>query len=172
MSWRNIFECRWNFQHIRDGEVIFEFKDRKNILVDQGEKAMVDTFFRKNASLYFSGDFFYIGLYKGTIVEGTVLSTVPNEPKEDAAFGYSRLSVERSTIGFPTIEQDANGNWRVISKEVTYTASGGDIGPINGSFLATSSDDTGALIGAVAVGVERTIKAGDQSKISLKFTQK
>jgi len=170
MSWRNIFECRWNFQHIRNGEVIFEFKDRKNILCDEGEKAMVDTFFRKNASLYFSDDYFYIGLYKGTVVETSTLSTIPKEPA--ASYGYSRLAVERSSVGFPTIEQDEDGNWRVVSKEITYTASGGDIGPINGAFLCTSSNDTGALIGAVAAGIDRTIKAGDQSKLSLKFRQK
>lgn len=170
MSWRNIFECRWNFQHIRNGEIIFEFTDRKNILVDEGEKAMVDTFFRKNASLYFTADYFYIGLYKGTVVEGTILSTIPNEPA--VAYGYSRLAVERSPVGFPTIEKDTEGNWRVISKEVTYTASGGDIGPVNGAFLCTSSNNTGALIGAVAMGTSRTILAGDKSKISLIFTQK
>jgi hypothetical protein len=170
MSWRNIFECRWDFQHIRNGKIIFEFKDRKNILVDEGEKAMVDVFFRKRESVYFAADLFYIGLYKGTIVEGSTLATLPNEP--DLLYGYSRLSVARSTIGFPTLEQDDDGNWRVISQEVTFTASGGDIGPINGAFLATSSDDTGALVGAVAAGVERTIVAGDQSKLALKFKQK
>lgn len=171
MSWRNAFECLWTFQQIRDGKVIYEFKDRKNILVDEGEQAMVDVFFRKRDSVYFAADFFYIGLYKGTIVEGTTLATIPNEPA--VANGYSRLAVERSTIGFPTLELDpVDNNWRVISKEVTYTATGGDIGPINGAFLATSSDNSGSLIGAVAVGVERTIISGDQSKLSLKFKQK
>jgi len=60
----------------------------------------------------------------------------------------------------------------VVSKEVTFTASGGDIGPLNGAFLCTSSDATGALIGAVATGVERTIIAGDQAILDLKFKQK
>jgi len=170
MSWRNNFECRWNFQHIRNGKIIFEFKDRKNILVDEGEKVMLDVLFRKKDSLYFPGDYFYIGLYKGTIVEGTTLATVPKEPS--ALYGYSRLAVERSEVGFPTIEKDVDGDWRVASKEVTWTASGGDIGPINGAFLCTSSDNTGALIGAVATAVERTIKAGDQSIVSLMFKQK
>jgi hypothetical protein len=170
MSWRNIFEMQWNFQHIRNGKIIFEFKNRPNILTDQGEKAMVDVFFRKQDAVYFAADLFYIGLYKGTITEGTTLATLPNEPA--LLYGYSRLPIARSTTGFPTLEQDVDGNWRVISQEITYTAVGGDIGPVNGAFLATSSDDFGVLIGAVAAGVERTIKAGDQSKIALKFKQK
>ena len=171
MSWRNYFECRWNFQHIRNGEVIFEFKDRKNILVDEGEKMAVDVLFRKRDSEYFAGDFFYLGMYKGTVVEATTLATIPNEPA--AAFGYSRVAIERSLVGFPTLEQDpSDNNWRVVSKEITYTASGGNIGPVNGAFLGTSSDDTGVLICAVAAGTERTIIAGDQSKISFKFKAK
>jgi hypothetical protein len=170
MSWRDWLECRWTFRQIRKGKVIYEFVDRKNILVDEGEKAMVDVFFRKKDSVYFSGDYFYIGLYKGTISETTTLATIPNEPA--VANGYSRLAIERSSVGFPTIEQDEDGHWRVVSKELTYTASGGDIGPVNGVFLCTSSDNTGVLIGAVAASTERTIEAGDDSKISLKFRQK
>jgi len=170
MSWRDRYSCLWTFQHIRNGKVIYEFRDKPNILVDEGEKATIDTFFRNNASLYFAADYFYIGLYKGTITESTTLATIPNEPA--VANGYSRVSIERSSVGFPTIEQDDDGNWRVVSKEITYTASGGNIGPVNGAFLCTSSDDTGALIGAVASSVERTILSGDNSKISLKFRQK
>jgi hypothetical protein len=170
MSWRDIFEQRWDFKHIRNGKVIFEFTDRKNLLVDQGEKGMIDTFFRNNGALYFPSTNFYIGLYKGTLLETSTLATLPNEPA--LSFGYSRLVIERSTVGFPTIEQDEDGDWRVISKEVTYAAVGGDIGPINGMFLGTSSDNTGILIGGVAVGTDRTIKAGDQSIISIKFKQK
>ena len=168
MSKHNQFECLWTFQHIRNGKVIFEFKDKPNILVDMGEKAMVDTFFRKRDSEYFPGDYFYIGLYKGTITETTTLASIPNEP---SGGGYSRIQIERSTVGFPTLEQD-EGHWRVISKEITFLASGGDIGPINGAFLCTSLGTTGVIIGAVAAGVESTIKAGSTAKISLKFKQK
>jgi len=172
MSIRDRYECRWDFQHIRNGKVIYEFRNKKNILVDEAEKMMVDIVFRKNEDPYFpEGDYFYIGLYKGTITESTTLSTVPNEPA--SLYGYSRIQIARSSVGFPTIEQDSlDGNWRVITQEVTFEASGGDIGPINGAFLCTSSNNAGILIGAVAVGIERIIQAGDQAKLSLKFKQK
>jgi len=78
MGRHNQYECRWSFRHVRNGEIIFEFKDKQNILVDEGEKAMVDSFFRKNAANYFpAGDLFYVGLYKGTITEETTLSSIP-----------------------------------------------------------------------------------------------
>jgi len=168
MGKHNQYECLWSWKHIRDGKVIFEFKDRPNILVDQGEKAMVDSFFRKNSALYFAADTFYIGLYRGSIVETTILATIPNEPSGN---GYARTAIERSTVGFPTLDQ-YEGHWRVTSKEITFTASGGDIGPLNGAFLCTSADNTGVLIGAVAAGTERTILSGDSSLATIKYRQK
>lgn len=132
-------------------------EERSNLLTDEGERAIVDTFFRGNASSYFGTANFYVGLYNGTISEDTVLTTVPGEPSGN---GYARIACERSVIGFPVLEQN-EGDWRVVSKEFSLTASGGSIGPISGAFLGTSSDDTGSLIGAIAMGIIRTILPGD-----------
>jgi len=162
------FDGRWDIKHIRNGKIIWEVKDKSNILVDQGEKAVVDTFFRNNSSIYFASDNFWAGLYKGTISESTTLVTIPNEPSGN---GYIRLQIERSTVGFPIIDQ-YEGHWRVTSKEVSLTAVGGDIGPINGAFLCTSLDNSGILIGAVAIDPERTIIAGDTIYFQLKIRQK
>jgi len=160
-SW---YDCRWTIKILQGDKVIYLLQDKKNILVDEGEKAIVDVFFRKRDSVYFSSDYFYVGLYKGSIS----LATIPNEPSGN---GYSRLQLERSTIGFPVIEQ-YEGHWRVVSKELSLVASGGDIGPINGAFLCTSADNTGALIGAVGTGVETTISSGSTILIQLKLRQK
>jgi len=170
MSIRDIYVCRWDFRHIRNGKVIFEFRNRKNILVDEGEKLFIDTVLRKRASTYFASDNFYTGFYKGTVIESTTLATLPNEPA--IANGYTRQAIERSTVGWPTLEKNSEDNWRATSKEITYTASGGDIGPLNGVFFGTSSDNTGSLIGAVATGVERTILSGDQAVFTIKFEMK
>ena len=168
MGKHNQFEHLWTWRHFDpDGKLIYEFVDKKNILVDTGEKAIVDTFYRKNAATYFAADQFYIGLYKGSIAETTVLSTIPGEPSGN---GYARTVVERSTVGFPTLEQDS-GHWRVVSKDITFTASGGNIGPVNGAFLGTSLLDTGVLICAVAAPIEQTILAGSDVIVSLKIKQ-
>jgi len=171
MGKHNFYEALWNIKHIRDGKVIWEIKDKKNILCDEGEKAIVDTFFRGNAATYFGVTDFYIGLYNGTISEATKLTNIPSEPSGITGMGYSRQKCERSSIGFPTLEQD-DGNWRVVSKEIELIATGGDIGPVNGAFLGTSLNNTGSLIGAIAMGVERTVVAGDkiifQMRIKLK----
>jgi len=162
---KSIYECRWNVWHKRAGKVIWELLDKKNLLVDEGEKALVDTFFRDRGTVYFPVTNFYLGLYSGTVAEATVLATIPGEPP--ILYGYSRTLVERSTIGWPTIEKH-DGDWRVVSKEIDITAVGGNIGPVNGSFLGTSLDNAGFLIGSLAWPVERTVIAGDTITLQMK----
>jgi len=164
MSKKQWYECIWNIKCYDKNGVLCWEEERPNILTDEGEKAIVDTFFRARDSLYFGATNFYVGLYNGTISESTILATIPGEPSGN---GYSRLVCERSTTGFPELEQD-EGDWRVVSKEFSLVASGGSIGPISGAFLATSSDDSGALIGAVATAVERTVLAGDTVTFQLR----
>lgn len=159
----------WDIRHIRNGKVIYEEKNKKNILVDQGEKAIVDIIYRKKDTLYFSADMFYIGLYKGSISESTILTTVPGEPTTG---GYSRLQCERSDVGWPTIEKDGNNNWRVVSKWLELTAVGANIGPVSGAFICTSSDNSGTLFGAIAMSVERTVVPGDKIQFRVRALQK
>lgn len=165
----NIYECRWDVKQWRNGKVIWELSDHKNLLVDEGERSILDTFFRDEGASYFPATDFYAGFYNGNVSELTVLSSLPSEPS--VANGYSRQVIERSPTGFPTIEKH-DGDWRVVSKTLTWAASGGNIGPINGSFLGTSNDNTGTLIGSLTFGVERTIIVGDSFTAALKIKLK
>ena len=160
MNW----QCNWTIKHVRDGKVIWQF-NHDNLLTYEGAKALVDTIFRDNASTYWVDTNFFVGMYHGSVSKTTVLATVPGEP---AGNGYARVECERSIIGFPTIEQDELFDWRVVSKEMTFGAVGGNIGPIDGAFICTSSDNSGALIGAVAFGVQRTIISGDSIIATIK----
>lgn len=165
----NIFENRWDVSIVSpEGDMLWEIKGKKNILVDSGEKAIVDTFFRDNGSIYFSGSF-YVGMYNGSISESTMLATIPNEPT--VLYGYSRREIERSTVGWPTIEKH-EGDWRITSKQIEVLAFGGDIGPVNGAFLCTSADDSGVLIGALGFGVEKTVEAGSTILLTQKVKLK
>lgn len=158
----------WQVRHFHKGKVIWEM-EKKNIIVDEGEKAFVDSFYRDNSSLYFSTAKFWVGLYQGNINETTILTTIPNEP--DGSAGYSRQSIPRTTLGWPTIEQN-DGDWRVVSQTVTFQAFGGNIGPISGSFLCTSDDNSGVLIGALSFSFERTIPAGDIIELEIRAKHK
>lgn len=153
MNW----QCDWMVKHIRNGVVIWEF-NHDNLLAYEGAKALVDTIFRNAASTYWVDTDFFVGMYHGSVSKTTVLGTIPGEPTGN---GYARVECERSVVGFPTIEQDELLDWRVVSKELTFEAAGGNIGPIDGAFICTSTNNSGVLIGAVAFGVQRTIISGD-----------
>lgn len=157
------WECIWSFKHVRNGKIIWKLK-KHNLLMKEGGKAIVDTFMRGNAATYFLNTNFYVGLYRGSVSRSTVLATIPGEPSGN---GYSRQMCERSSVGFPTLAVDDDDYWSVTSKEMTITASGGSIGPIDGGFLCTSSDSSGFVIGSVATGVQRTILAGDSMIVQL-----
>lgn len=157
----------WTIRGMKDGKILWA-ETKKNVIVDEGEKALVDTFYRNNGLLYFATDVFYVGLYKGNVSEDTILSTIPNEPIGN---GYSRQSLVRSTVGWPTIEKH-EGDWRVISTTITITASGGNIGPTSGAFICTSSDNSGVLIGAVPFTVERSVPDGQYIDFEIRAKQK
>ena len=162
MSKHKFYECIWNIKCFNRNKKLLWEEEHPNILTDEGEKAILDVFFRGKDSSYFSdlvNPKFYIGLCKGTVTESTILATIPGEPGLGVN-GYNRSACERSDIGWPTIEKDEE-DYRVVSKELSLTAVGGSIGPVNGAFLGTSLDDSGTLIGAVAMIIERTVLAGD-----------
>ena len=163
-SFRDIWDCRYDIIHYdKEGNVLWEMLDKHNVLTDEGERAIGEVFFRGDTS-YFPVTDFFVGLYNGVISESSTLTNIPNEP---TVAGYARLQLERSPVGFPTVEQH-NGDWRWVSKDLTIEATGGEIGPISGAFLCTSSDNNGSLIGAVAIGVSRTIQQGDYLVIRIR----
>lgn len=158
----------WDITYFNKYGSITYMESLPNRLVDEGEKAIIDIFLRKQDDTYFATDFFYTGLFHGSISESTTLLTIPGEP---SGSGYQRLPIGRSTTGWPTLEKD-EGDWRGVSTEVKQTASGGDIGPISGAFLATTLDDTGILIGTVTSPTEKTIKSGESASYQLRLKAK
>jgi hypothetical protein len=125
----------------------------RNALADEGEELMLDVFFR-NAS---QGSF-YLGLCGGTPTDTTTLATLEGEPSGN---GYSRQEIERSSTGWPDLEQH-EGDFRVKSKLVTFQASGGAIGPVTNMFLTdVASGTSGNFIAWAALSQERTIEDGE-----------
>lgn len=156
------FDNVWTVQHKRNGKVIWQDSGR-NGLADAGEEAMLETFFRGRA-LYEPTEF-YVRLCNDTLVETDTLVTITGEP---SANGYAPQLLERSTVGFPTKELD-EGDYRIVSKEVTFAASGGDIGPVTTAFMATTSDNSGVLIAFRALSLVRTVIDGDEMVVQMRI---
>jgi len=153
------YHCDWHvtFRNSK-GEILWE-ETKRNALVDEGERSMLMAYFRAEEL----PTQFFIRLCNDNLVETDTLSDILNEP---SGHGYSPQLVERSSVGFPTIELNS-GDYRLLSKTVTFTASGGSIGPVNTMYLATTSDNTGKLISFLNLSLVRTILDGDSGTAEL-----
>jgi len=156
------FDCIWDFKYYSKGKLLWE-RSVKNALADEGEEAILETYFR-DGTIYTPTEF-YMRLCNDSLGETDSLSAVLNEPSGN---GYAAQLIERSNLGFPT-KVLHEGDYRLVSKDVTFTASGGQIGPVNTAYLATTSDNTGKLISYVPTSVVRTILTGDSMVASIKI---
>jgi hypothetical protein len=154
MGKHKFYKSFWTVKHIRDNKILWSTK-KQNSLVNEGEESILETFFRLNSS-YIPSEF-YVRLCNDTLIETDLLIDILNEP---SGSGYSVQLVEASSVGFPT-KDVYQGDYRLTSKEVTFTAAGGDIGPCNTVFLATTSNNTGKLIAFLDLPLTRTILSGD-----------
>lgn len=159
MSKHNFWLGIWNYQIVDKAGNIKDEWSCRNALADEGENNLLDAFFL-NANVPTT---FYLRLFNDTPEETDSLSDLTGEPTTG---NYSAQEVERSATGWPTLELDA-GDWQIVSKQVTFLASGGTIGPVTYAVLATSSDNAGKLIAFNALQTTRNLLAGDSLKVTL-----
>ena len=157
------YEGIWDIKHIRDDKVIWE-EEAHNDLVDEGEQSLLQVYFRGLEE----PTSFYLRLAYDSIRETDTLSNIENEPSGN---GYAAETLARSPSGFPVLEKH-EGDYRVVSKTCTFTASGGVIGPVNVMFLATSTDATGKLIASISMSISRTLQSGDSLQATIKIKLK
>lgn len=147
----------WEFEHLdRNGNVLDSWQ-HQNALADEGEQNLLDAYFRaQNAP-----SIFYIRLFNDTPVETDSISSLTGEPSTN---GYTAQALNRNTSGFPTLELNS-GDYRVISSQVTFSATGGSWGAVTYATLTTSSDSSGKLIAYVALSTPRTLADGETLKV-------
>lgn len=134
-----------------------------NALADEGEQWFLDTFLRGASG----PTKFHLRLYNDTPTETDTLSALTGEPSTG---GYAAKEVERSNTGWPTLSLDS-GDYQAASKTVTWTASGGTIGPVTYIVLATSTDSSGKLISYAALSTSRTLQSGDSLQATYRIKQ-
>jgi hypothetical protein len=155
----------WVVKHYRNNKVIWECK-KKNSLANKGAEAMLELFYRNDTS-YAPGQF-YVRLCNYIPQVTDILTSIQGEPSTN---GYSAQLLPTSTVGFPTKDIASDGNYRLTSATVTFTASGGNIGPIITAYLATSSDNSGKLIAFLPLALQRTIINGDSMTYSFQVEE-
>jgi len=152
---------RWNVRcYDKFGNLKWEELDLGNIWHDEGEEFVVDCLFDETQSVPVN---YYLGLdARPALAEADNLAALSGEPSGD---GYAREAVASDNTDWTNSK--VGDNWRATSKEVTFTASGGDWSAVLNLFLATSSDGTGKLLCSVALSESRTIKDDDSLVVSL-----
>jgi hypothetical protein len=156
------YDSVWTVQHIRNGKVIWE-DEGNNSLVQGGEEQILETYFR--ATTAYMPTSFYVRLCNETLLTTSTLTSITSEPVGN---GYAAQTLARSAVGFPTKDIDS-GVYRLTSKLLTFTASGGQIGPVITAYLSTTSDNSGTLIAFRTLSLSRTIMDTDSMTITIKI---
>lgn len=133
----------------------------ENIILNEGERNVLDSYFRNNNN----PPEFYLGLHSGTLLETHTLANV-FEPVQS---GYARKQYARNTSDFPTLVFDGD-DWRVEGAAKTFTAAA-TWTPVNEMFLASQSAAVvGSVIASAALGAVRALISQDTLTVTPKVT--
>lgn len=144
-----------SIEHLdRDGNILWQQKNVDNLLHSDGQYYLLNLGFNQSSGITVPSSY-YVGLDNRTTPDvSDTLTSLSNEPTQ---YGYSRQGVS-STNGFTLTE--TSGIYKATTDTVTFSASGGNYGPISNLFLATSSGSTGYLISTISFETERTVADG------------
>lgn len=107
---------------------------------------------------------FYVGLASDSApAEDAALSDLTEMASSN---GYARQTINSDATDCVVADAGTNDK-KCTMQVVTFTASGGPIGPFNIWFLATTVDDTGKLVASGPVsGAPMTLTAGSSYKVT------
>lgn len=147
-------------QHInKEGDVLWEAKNLKNTLHLEGEEFILSAMFRTTNGIAVPS-FYYLGMDNRTVISPTDnMVSISTEPTGN---GYSRQVISSAT-GF-VIENytlSAASHWRARSQVISFSASGGQWGPVSSVFLTDRIDKTGYLISTAPLGTTRYVSSGE-----------
>ena len=145
----------------KDGNLLRRWM-RENTLLDDGEQMLLDIGFRAAAQ-----GSFYLGVANDTPLETDTLADLAGEPVGN---GYARQALARNSTDWPVLALNS-GDYQVISKLVTFTASGGSIGPVNIMFLCDAASGTVGKYIAWA-SLSEAITLGDAESLGCKIKVK
>lgn len=131
----------WDLRVVRpDGTVREEFLNLRNGLADDGEFVMLSNFFRNS---YSSIGPFNVRLCNEvlTVASHYEAGVSPVEINAAGVTGTYPVAItrdENATTGWPTLELDTDGNWRISAAAFSMVATGPGIGPFSTLFLTAS----------------------------------
>lgn len=139
-------------------EVIAAQPWQDNELVNEGEQAMLDVFFRGATAP--SGFFFRLFDDVPTETDG-----IGDLTGEVSGTGYAAVAVSRDGTDWPSLALDS-GDFQASSATKTFEATGTWTDATH-LILATSSDGSGKLIAWAPLSTTRTLVSGDSLDVSM-----
>jgi len=160
-NWRGLLTIL-EIKHIdKDGNILWEDKNVKNILHKEGENLILTSCFQ--SGLNFPPPFYYFGLdNRTTLLESQTLSDVIFEP---TANGYTRSSVANDEFDVDLI----SGSYRALSPILTFSATGGSWGPVRNLFMTNAAQFApgGLLISSVPLSNPVTVIDGSSLTVRM-----
>lgn len=129
-----------------------------NALLDEGERNVLDVYFRNNLA----PTAFYLGLHSGALGETQTLANVV-EPSQS---GYARSLIDRNTTDWtaPTLD---GGDMKTTATQESFVAAAVWT-PVNEIFLAsTISGAVGSVILSAQLSTFRSLVSGDTLNVTL-----
>ena len=129
-----------------------------NALLDEGERNVLDVYFRNNLA----PANFFLGLHSGALAETHTLTNVV-EPSQS---GYARQQIARNTTDWGAPALDA-GDYKTTASQESFAAAA-TWTPVNECFLASTSGGTsGSVILSAALSTFRSLVSGDTLNVTL-----
>ena len=131
-----------------------------NALVDEGENAIIESFFRDNHT-----PTFYFGLWnEAALAETDTIALLTTEVT--VASGYARIAVTRGLTDWGAAAPDS-GDEKTTSVTKTFSATGTWTQAQMLGLVSSASGTSGTLYAGVALTVPRTLVDGDDLNVSM-----
>jgi hypothetical protein len=155
-NWNGLVKLLEVWKTDAQGNVVWRQENLYNTFHLGGEEFVMLAVFAGGVDNAYIPESYYFGLdNRGTIDVEDVLSSLSGEPSGN---GYSRIAVSSDGVFSVGL---ANSHYRATGPVISFTASGGTIGPVSNLFLATSADDSGVLVATVPLTQTLTLSDGE-----------
>ena len=160
--WRKLLTIAEIMHYDADSKCIWKQTNLPNIMHADGEEFILSIVFDTDSGISIPTNY-YLGLdQRSTLTASDQMVNLVNEPSIN---GYARQAIN-STTGF--FIDNTGSNCSARSAVATFTAIGGQWGPVNNLFLTNKVDNTGFLIATAPLTSPRTVLLGET--LSLRIT--
>jgi len=166
-DWNGLIKVLEIWKTDAQGNVVWRDENLYNIFHLSGEEFILRAVFAGGVDNAYIPENYYFGLDNRTsLAASDTLETVTAEPNDN---GYARVAVSSDGIFSVSL---VGSHYRATGPVISFSADGGSIGPVTKLFLATSNDDSGALIASVPLTQTLTLSDGEGVNVRMGLSLK